>query len=104
MLLQLINDPNTHGAALMATLDAVKGWADDAVAGAAQGAVGDAAAIPAGVSLKREPADAKQAAGGADGDAMETDAKGEEAEKEEEEPSPPKTRGGKERTGPRGGK
>jgi transformation/transcription domain-associated protein len=104
MLLQLINDPNTHGAALMATLDAVKGWADDAVAGAAPGAVGDAAAIPAGVSLKREPADAKQAAGGADGDAMETDAKGEEAEKEEEEPSPPKTRGGKERPGPRGGK
>ena len=34
MLLQLINCPNTHGAALMATLDAVKGWADDAVAGA----------------------------------------------------------------------
>ena len=107
MLLQLINDPNTHGAALMATLDAVKGWADDAVAGAAPGAVGDAAAIPAGLAAaKREPGDAAPAAAlTADGDAMETDAKeagGEE--KGEEEPSPPKTRGGKERPGPRGGK
>ena len=34
MLLQLINDQATHGAVLMATLDALKGWAEDAVAGA----------------------------------------------------------------------
>ena len=32
MLLQLINDQATHGAVLMATLDALKGWAEDAVA------------------------------------------------------------------------
>jgi hypothetical protein len=38
MLLQLINDPATHGAVLMATMDALKGWAEDTVAGAVPGA------------------------------------------------------------------
>ena len=45
MLLQLINDQATHGAVLMATLDALKGWAEDTAAGAPPGAVGAAAAI-----------------------------------------------------------
>ena len=47
MLLQLINDQSTHGAVLMAILDALKAWAEDTVAGAVPGATGAAAAIPA---------------------------------------------------------
>ena len=110
MLLQLINDPNTHGAVLMAALDAVKGWAEDAVAGAVPGAVGDAAAIPASVLAanlaKKEPADA---AVGDGSNAMELDADkkiDEDAatDDEKEETSTRATRGGKERPGPRGGK
>ena len=63
MLLQLINDPNTHGAALMATLDAVKGWADDAVAGCRAGRRRRRSReSPRGVAAaaKREPGDARR--------------------------------------------
>ena len=105
MLLQLINDPNTHGAVLMAALDAVKGWADDAVAGAVPGAVGDAAAIPASVlaanAAKKEPVDT------AVGDGAETEKEkpgDDDTDVDDETPTARATRGGKERPGPRGGK
>ena len=88
MLLQLINDQATHGAVLMATLDALKGWAEDAVAGAPPGAVGAAAAIPAGLPAKPEPA-------------AQVDDK-EKGEDDDEEKTTPTPKGGK--TGPMGAK
>ena len=99
MLLQLINDQATHGAVLMATLDALKGWAEDAVAGAPPGAVGAAAAIPAGlVKPKLEPgADGEGKAAGDD-----DDAKGGDDDDEDGAKQTPTPKGGK--TGPMGAK
>ena len=98
MLLQLINDQATHGAVLMATLDALKGWAEDAVAGAPPGAVGAAAAIPAGlVKPKPEPGADGEKAAGDDDDAKDGDDDDEDGAKQT-----PTPKGGK--TGPTGAK
>ena len=72
----------------MATLDVLKGWAEDAVAGAPPGAVGAAAAIPAGLPAKPEPA-------------AQVDDK-EKGEDDDEEKTTPTPKGGK--TGPMGAK
>ena len=112
MLLQLINDQATHGAVLMATLDALKGWAGDTVLGATPGATGAAAAIPTDVgvvALKAETqdaeasnaADAAAAGAGGDGggaDAMDVD------EKDDGDGEADKPKGGKEKPGGSGGK
>ena len=98
MLLQLINDQATHGAVLMATLDALKGWAEDTVAGAPPGAVGAASAIPAQLP-KAEPEAAEETTKAAgDDDAAAEAATGAEPMDEDA----PKPSGGKEKPG--GGK
>ena len=104
MLLQLINDQATHGAVLMATLDALKGWADDTVAGAPPGAVGAASAIPAQLP-KAEPEAAEETtkAAGDDDAAAEAAAGAEPMDEDAPKPSGGKEKpgGGKEKPGAR---
>ena len=104
MLLQLINDQATHGAVLMATLDALKGWAEDTVAGAPPGAVGAASAIPAQLP-KAEPEAAEETtkAAGDDDAAAEAAAGAEPMDEDAPKPSGGKEKpgGGKEKPGAR---